>query len=203
MYTIGTYLLEEYGMERNVNKGLYWLKKSLSSGSTRAGIIIGFHYYQENNFYLASEYFIKSYLLGELVGGINTAYMLRRNEITMEHSAFTIMELLERGIEASEPFALVNYAICLASGFQCEVNWKKADYIISNMLHAKEVVSWWYDLTKNNDPEGHLVIGWLVRNMLIDDPDGFEISERMTLAKDGGWKIPEWMFKMKSISDED
>jgi len=47
--------------------------------------------------------------------------------------------------------------------------------------------------SREGDPEGHLVTGWLGRHQLATDPDGFQIARRMDLARDGGWLVPEWM----------
>ena len=78
-------------------------------------------------------------------------------------------------------------------------DWTAADKVIGSISRTseaqKDILNWWYkDLVKRrDDPEGHLVVGWLVRFGIIEDPEGFTIQQRMQKARTGGWDVPSWM----------
>lgn len=54
--------------------------------------------------------------------------------------------------------------------------------------------SWWHDLAKADDPEGHLVLGWLARHGLAPDPDGWPVARRLDAAR-SAWAVPDWMYE--------
>jgi hypothetical protein len=93
---------------------------------------------------------------------------------------------------------LVNYALCLASGFEYKKDWQLADQVFASIKvkskSPKVILDWWYKkLVRQDDPEGHLVVGWLARHQIVDDPDGLSVEERMQKARAGGWDVPVWM----------
>jgi hypothetical protein len=88
----------------------------------------------------------------------------------------------------------------MASGFQMPKNWEKADREIadakdSDEARLMEVLQWWWDRLAQqfNDPEGHLVIGWLVRHGALEDPEAKTVAERLAVVRAGGWDVPGWM----------
>ncbi|NOJ83396.1 tetratricopeptide repeat protein [Myxococcus xanthus] len=132
------------------------------------------------------------------LGGTNLAYMIRRNEMPKSKPTPSIDTLLSTGLRNSEPFALVNEALRRAAGIQCKVDWKQADTLIQKIKKGRqlqEVIDWWHDRARaQKDPEGHLVLGLLTRHNHIQDPDKLDAHSRLTLAKQGGWDIPSWLF---------
>jgi len=128
-------------------------------------------------------------------GGINTTFILRREDVTLEEE-ISITELLQPGLDENQPFAIVNDALCHAAGFERKKDWLAAEISMAKLdvAGAENVVQdCWHDLAKLNDPEGHLVIGWLVHLDLITDPDKWSLEERLNKARMGKWAdIPHW-----------
>ena len=197
MCELGLRLLTGNGLKQDEKAGLSWLEKSLLLGSDKAGVALGYHYYENNSIELAVHYFLGSFMLGNSAAGNNLAYMLRHDEIPNEINIPSISQLLKKGLEIRDPFALVNYALCIVKGFQFDVDWEKADKLISEIQYTDGIVEWWNTLASQNDSEGHLVIGWLVRHRLINDPDGLNISQRLSFVKDKCWDLPSWLFTIK------
>jgi hypothetical protein len=56
-------------------------------------------------------------------------------------------------------------------------------------------VAWWKPLADKDDAEGQLVVGWLMRHRLVEDPDGRDFAERFKAARKGGWAVPDWMME--------
>ena len=161
---------------------------------------LGIHYYREGDRHLAVNLFLQGMNLGSNQAGVDLAYMLRRSEVPADMSTPPIKRLLDKPVEDKDVFGLVNHALCLSAGFQCNEDWRAADRTIALIGRsedaAAEALYWWHEeLAVRDDPEGHLVVGWLVRHHLIEDPEGLSIAERMAKARVGGWRVPDWMDK--------
>lgn len=147
----------------------------------------------------AAECFLKAFERGAWAAGNNLAFMLRRNEIPPDLSIPLAKDLLSVGMEEKFPWAYVNLALCSASGFQCIKNWEEADRIIENLAalgtdaEGEALSNWWHELARNGDPEGHLVVGWLARHCIIDDPEGWPLPQRMEAARTTQFEVPAWM----------
>jgi TPR repeat protein len=126
----------------------------------------------------------------------NLAYVLRRGELSHPTPDISVVDLLREGVEEEEPFCIVNEALRIADGIECESNWEVADDLIHQHLSADgaaEVQGWWQDLAKAGDSEGELVLGWLARHQLVRDPTGDSPKLRFDRARDSHWKVPRWM----------
>lgn len=132
---------------------------------------------------------------------INLAYMARREEIPLSCEMPSISDLFNALRKSSDPFGSVNYALALASGYHYSKDWLEADRIIASLKQSEgiseiinDILDWWNkELALKNDAEGHLVIGWLSRHGLAEDPDELSLIDRLNLARKGGWDVPEWM----------
>jgi hypothetical protein len=100
------------------------------------------------------------------------------------------------GLKGKFNFAEINYALCLARGFQCPVDWRTADQLVRQVSSPQDLVKkWWYPIAQSGDPEGHLVLGWLARHRLVVDPEGWHFTKRLETARSGGWDLPDWLFE--------
>jgi hypothetical protein len=133
---------------------------------------------------------LEGFQQGELMAGINLAYLVRRSELGPEAYP-TLADLLHTGLSEENPFAIVNQSLRLAAGIACDQDWRSADQLFSSLHGSFEIFDWWMSLVRAGDPEGHVVIGWLVRHGLTADPDGLSCAQRFEGAK--SWLIPEWM----------
>ncbi|TWH45942.1 metallophosphoesterase [Sporomusa sp. KB1] len=197
MYAMGDALLSGEVLAQNIPAAISFLERAARAYYTPAQCKLGIFYYDQGMYDDATKMFLNAFTSGSSVAGINIAYMKRRGEFVDNVSCPPIQNLLIEGLKEKEPYALINQALCLASGFECKVDWTKADNIIASMeILLQEDVEWWLDLRLKDDAEAHLVIGWLVRHQLLIDPDGLTSADRMTKAK-REWDIPEWLFLNK------
>ena len=60
-------------------------------------------------------------------------------------------------------------------------------------IEVDDLVSWWHDLAKRSDAEGHLVLGWLTQHGKTVDPDGWPARRRFSEAIRSGWSVPDWV----------
>jgi len=140
----------------------------------------------------ASVLFQEARRQGNPIASLNLAYLLRRGEIA-DASFPSLDELLSEHLKQKDSFAFVNQALRLARGIRCNTDWKAADALFEKLQDSGNVLEWWFARSREGDPEGHLVTGWLGRHQLAIDPEGFQIARRMDLARNGGWLVPEWM----------
>jgi TPR repeat protein len=201
MIKLGTYLLSGWGLNHDHEEGLRWLRRA---GATNASQLLelGLYLYQKSLTATtraarglakeASVLFQEARRQGNRTAGLNLAYLLRRGEIT-DTSCPPLEELLSEHLRQNDSFAFVNQALRLARGVQCNIDWKTADALFGKLQDSSNVLQWWFARSREGDPEGHLVTGWLGRHRLAIDPDGFGVAQRMDLARNGGWLVPEWM----------
>jgi TPR repeat protein len=201
MIKLGTYLLSGWGLDHNQEEGLRWLQRA---GATKASQLLelGLYLYQKSLTATtkaacglakeASVLFQEARRQGNPIASLNLAYLVRRGEIA-DASLPSLDELLSEHLKQKDSFAFVNQALRLARGIQCNTDWKAADALFGKLQDSGNVLEWWFARSREGDPEGHLVTGWLGRHQLATDPDGLQIARRMDLARDGGWLVPEWM----------
>jgi TPR repeat protein len=194
-------MLSGWGLERNHEEGFRWLQRA---GATNAGQLLelALYLYQMSLTATnkvarglakeASVLFQEARRQGNPIASLNLAYLLRRGEIT-DASCPSLDELLSEHLKQKDSFAFVNQALRLAKGIQCNIDWKVADVLFGKLQDSANVLEWWFARSREGDPEGHLVTGWLGRHHLATDPEGFQIESRMDLARKGGWLVPEWM----------
>ena len=201
MIKLSTYLLSGCGLDRNEEEGLRWLRRA---GATNASQLLelGLYLYQKSFTATtktalglakeASVLFKEALRQGNRTASLNLAYLLRRREIP-EVSCPSLDELLSEHLTKAHPFALVNQALRIARGIQCDRDWNAADVTFGKLEDSSDVLEWWFARSREGDPEGHLVTGWLGRHEMATDPEGLTIARRMDLVRDGGWQVPEWM----------
>ncbi len=201
MIKLGTYLLSGWGLDHDHEEGLRWLRRA---GATNADQLLefGLYLYQKSLAATtkaarglakeASILFQEARYQGNSIASLNLAYLVRRGEIT-DASSPSLDELLSEHLKQRDSFASVNQALRLARGIQCNTDWKAADILFEKLRDSGNVLEWWFSRSREGDPEGHLVTGWLGRHHLAVDPDGFQVAQRMDLARRGGWSVPDWM----------
>lgn len=191
---LGYRYLNGEGLPQNKARGKEYLVKIENSKNAEEMTVIGQRRYEIGDYKSAFEFFLRGFNLGSEDARNDLAYMIRRSEVPLDATPpYTAIELLRVLVEKNHSVGTVNYALCLATGFQCSEDWKAADQLITRIKKGSGVFQWWYDLVKKDDPEGDLVVGWLARHRLIDDPDGLTVAERLGRARAGGWRVPEWM----------
>ncbi len=201
MVILGKELCEGKELPQNSQEGKQLLERAYSLGDADAARLLGMQYYNSQDFPEAAKAFLLSFQRGNKLTspGINLSYMARRSELPPGFELPPIATLLEASLKNNDAFGIVNYALCLASGFQYDQDWVAADRAIASLVNAERdritaVLNWWHkEIIPPNDPEGHLVIGWLVRHNLVKDPEGISIAQRMDYARKNGWGVPAWM----------
>jgi len=201
MIKVGICLLSGWGLNHDREEGLRWLRRA---GATNADQLLefGLYLYQKSVAATtkaarrlakeASILFQEARRQGNSIASLNLAYLVRRGEITND-SCPSLDELLSEHLDRRNSFAFVNQALRLAKGIQCNIDWKAGDTLFAGLKDSGNVLEWWFARSQEGDPEGHLVTGWLGRHYLAVDPDGFQVAQRMDLARRGGWPVPEWM----------
>ena len=201
MIKLGTYLVSGWGLDLNQEEGLRWLRRAGATNPNRS-LELGLYLYQKSLTPTtkaarglakeASILFQEARRQGNTIASLNLAYLLRRGEIA-DVSFPSLDELLSEHLKQKDSFAFVNQALRLARGVQCNSDWKAADALFGKLEDSGNVLEWWSARSREGDPEGHLVTGWLGRHQLAIDPDGSQVQRRMDLARNGGWLVPDWM----------
>ncbi|MDP3719499.1 MAG: tetratricopeptide repeat protein [Acidobacteriota bacterium] len=195
MVDLGTRLIEGDGVAANESEGKEWLRRASGNNPQKLSSL-GVQLFERGQTNVAIDAFLRAFEQGSTDAGNNIAYMLRRGEIQQrELNLQPVAHYLEGGLKASEPFNRINLALCLAQGFQHEIDWLRADEVVESLGDsASRLVDWWHSLATRGDSEGDLVLGWLGRHGLIVDPEGLSFSDRLVRARSGGWVVPDWMF---------
>jgi len=159
---------------------------------------LGYKYYAQNDRSIAAEFFYKSYSLGDGLSGVNLAYMLRRNEVSIKYQV-TIEHLLEKCLQELDPFALINNSLYLTINSGAAADWLTADSFMAKLNKEQEslteAVEWWLSLWEANDPEGLLVSTWLDRYHLLEKPHTSFIRKTRSLLKASYDVLPDWLFE--------
>ena len=122
------------------------------------------YYYSEGRYEDAKKQYLLSF--STLESRNNLAYMLRRGEIESVHYGgidYSVEMLLQDGIDAKEPYSIINYALHI-SCVNGHYDYKKGLYYLmpfadkSNLL---DVAIWWHSLKQKGDLEGYVVCMWL------------------------------------------
>lgn len=200
MAILGGKLVDGEEVPRNKQEGIQLLEKASSLGDSYANQLLGLENYNSQNFSEAAEKFLLAFKQGDKRdSGTNLVYMARRSELPPGLEIPPVPTLLEEALNTQDAFGVINYALCLATGFHYDQDWIVADHTIAALGNSKssritDALNWWHkQIIPPNDPEGHLVTGWLVRHHLVRDPDGISIAQRMAYARKHGWIVPEWM----------
>jgi hypothetical protein len=153
---------------------------------------LGVHFAEINDNHYSALALIKSYQIDKSIPGVNLAYLLRRGEIPDGIVVPDFDTLLKEHLENKESFALVNKALKIVRESPTDESWLYADNLFSEISESENIMKWWYQLTKSNSGEGHLVVGWLCKLDMMVDPDGLTPVDRFIYARNEGWVIPDW-----------
>jgi TPR repeat protein len=200
MARLGDRLVSGNRMPQNRAEGKEWLRKAVDAGDVDAMSTLGLVCYETGEHAEAAKYFLMGVKAGVVAEGNNLAYIIRRREVPADMEVPTLNELLDPLLADKSPLALVNQALRLAAGIQAEVDWEKADRVMADIgtrEQAADVFNWWWGLADRGDAEGHLVLAWLARHSLVQDPNGLNVPKRMARARKGGWNAPAWMDQVK------
>jgi hypothetical protein len=130
---------------------------------------------------------------------INLACLLRRQELS-DGRFPRLADVLDPLIPSTTPFVVMNQALRIAAGLDVAPDWEAADALVASVDDVATILAWWRGSgPQSTDTEGHLVLAWLLRRHLRNDPDGLGLNYRANLAQAGGWKIPDW-FTTHSVS---
>ncbi|WP_139488924.1 SIR2 family protein [Brevibacillus dissolubilis] len=168
---------------------------SLTYFVSQAYNAIAYNFVNIGNKKLAKSPLLKSFKLGHSGAGINLCYLKRRNEIVDESDIPEYDILLRQGLEEGDPFAIVNKALLIISQNN---DWKEANELIKRIKLSEDkeiVLNWWLKLVREDDPEGHLIIGLFDKHSIISDPDGIGFRKRFEFAGKETFNIPVWMLK--------
>lgn len=198
---LASHLLSDRSCHRETKEGLSWLRRI---GAVEppdvcfAGVSLylqSTHAFSREARWLAVDaaiLFAEALYEGYLPAKLNLAYLIRRGEI--ESAPWpSLDDLLLDHLHLHVSFAMVNQALRLARGVQCNVDWRAADELISALDDIDQAFNWWCARCADGDPEGHLVVAWIVRHRLAVDPEHLPFVERLKWARKAGWQVPEWM----------
>lgn len=173
-----------------------WFINAIETFQPSHVVLLGYSLYQGNERALAALAFRGSFARGEVLGGLNLFYMLRRGEAALSTADGPPHLLAESLAYGKNAFAMMNRALAIASGFECSIDWPTSDAIIAEIVlddDNRDLVEWWHRLATSDDGEGHLVLGWLSRHGKCRDPDDWSAIRRFEAATDRGWDIPDWL----------
>lgn len=202
MTLLGRYLIVGEYLAPSLSEGAEWLVLAGASKNTEIPNLGLYVYLRSINgttatirarFVLeAASLFLYGHLRGDPLGGAYLAYLIRRTEVPWETFP-PLEELLREGLVQKRPFAIVNEALRRARGAQCTVDWTSADRLMQELSTTCGALDWWLRQAEIGDPEGHLVLGWMVRHGLTADPDGLEPRQRFATLIGTEWECPNWL----------
>src|SRR5260370_17941808 len=164
MIKLGTYL-PGWGLSEDREAGLRWLRRA---GATTASQLLelGLYMYQKSLAATrkaargfareASVLFQEAHRQGNRTASLNLAYLLRRGEIG-DASCASLDELLSEHLKQRDSSALVNQALRLARGIQCNTDWKAADVLFGRLQDSGDVLQLWFARTREGHPETQLM----------------------------------------------
>lgn len=132
-YEIGRRMKDGIKYSKDEKEGDKYINEVIEKGDSEDLRDMGLSYYLRSNFEDATILFNKAFEKGSRTAGNNLVYMLRRNEVKTSIKIINDIEiLLKESLDNNEIFSIINYALCYASGFQKETDWKQADQLFQN-----------------------------------------------------------------------
>ncbi|MGN7414625.1 metallophosphoesterase [Paenibacillus sp. SAF-068] len=194
MLEYGIRLKKGIKVGKNITKGNKFIKQVLGTINSDEYHAFGMLAYKLEDYELATELFVIAFNRGNEHSGTSLAYMLRRNEIRGIIPNNNIYLLLQNALEINGDTAVINLALTIVAENDLEdANWIYADMLIKSLFKCSSAASWWYESAKKeNDYEGHLIIGWLSKYNIILDPDNFSYKDRLNIAS-AKWSLPDWL----------
>lgn len=187
----------------NVKEGKSIIENILAKSDMKKKYSLGVIAYELKDFELATKLFYDVYInKAEEASSVSLAYMLRRNEIKGEINLPDIHELLEKSIKNKDHNAYINLALYYIRKDEKNQDWQKVDKIFKSLCYCGEAAEWWYEISKQGDLEGELVLGLMDRYGLISDLSDTSFVERFKKVNKNGWDIPNWMFEEITAYEE-
>jgi|GEM_PF-3227322 len=130
------------------------------------------------------------------------AYMLRRGDANSD--IYTVKELLTPFVKDNNPLAIVNYVLEIIENVSEQQIFDEALDLLKKLdtsnADYKNVISWWQQLSNQNDPEGDLVLGMLMYVDKLDkDSDVKDMKMRLQTAKAAGYEIADYILQPLDI----
>ena len=149
-------------------------------------VAVGISDYKSNQFERAKDDFIFALSEG-LDTKTNLGYMLRRREINsvfLDDHDYSVEELLENGINNLDSTSLMNNALLL-SYKKGKYDYKVGRDYLSQFVgqsNLESTFSWWNGQAQKGDPEGYVVLLWLLDLELIDEKQG-DCDRRLIISR--------------------
>lgn len=151
--------------------------------------------YERKDYFAAGYYFENAIMNGDCESGLaknNLAYLIRRGEYVSNN--YKLEWLLSEAKAEGQPLAYINHALLEAS----KNNWMETDRIIKEFakkdINCSDVIKVWQKLSYNNDTEGDLVLGLMMRYGLFDG-EGHSQREYLDRAAAKYPQIPVWLYE--------
>lgn len=119
---------------------------------------------------IAEEFFrIAVEISDDLTSKNNLAYIIRKKGKLTKDGKKDVIGFLTEGVRNKEPYSLINMAMLFSIELGGENDWIIADELMSLVGNGSSAESWWQELGEKDDPEGYLVLLWLLRHHTITD----------------------------------
>lgn len=154
--------------------------------------------YQRHDYFRAGYYLEQAVAIGDVARGVgrnNLAFMLRRGEyVSYDYNA---RSLLSESIAREQPLAYINMALLEVSQHE----WERADELMRECCaglsekELEEILYTWSALENKGDPEGNLVMAWLIRFQKYSEPTASQRTH-LDLARRQYPSIPDWLYEV-------
>ncbi|MCH7321975.1 hypothetical protein LZ480_08725 [Solibacillus sp. MA9] len=192
-----TSLLTMGNFSKDFDKGLLLLDKFMETGKGyEAYYLLAFHYYKnEHNIEKSIENYVKLLKEGIIESASDLFYLIRHDNASIE-GQFDFNQLLDMVKNSERPLARVNYALYLLSLNTDDHSWREVDAIFAKLDKLDSVEKWWTDLAMEEDMEGYLVLGLLLRHQKITLPNNWTLKHCFKQAN-SVYEIPHWIQKQR------
>lgn len=131
---------------------------------------VGLSAFQNGENDIAEEFFrIAVEISDDLTSKNNLAYIIRKKGKLTKDGKKDVIGFLTEGVRNKEPYSLINMAMLFSIELGGEKDWIIADELMSLVGNGSSAESWWQELGEKDDPEGYLVLLWLLRHHTITD----------------------------------
>lgn len=158
-------------------------------------------YYQRHDYFRAGYYLEQAVAIGDAARGVgrnNLAFMLRRGEYVSYN--YDARSLLSESIARGQPLAYINMALLEVAQHE----WEQADKLMRECCaglsekELEEVIHTWSALERLGDPEGNLVMAWLIRFQKYAQPAASQRTH-LDLAHSQYPDIPDWLYEVYEL----
>lgn len=180
---------------RDEVKGKKYINNALEDATPQELFNMGINSYSLKDYELATDLLMKARAGGFQKAGTSLAYMLRRKELKTTENVFSTFALLENELFNNDITANLNLVLSIVREQTLDTEWLKADSIIKSLGDCSLSIGWWLNIAFSDDPEGHLIIGWLSKHDKIKDPLGYTYKTRFAKVKGRDYTIPSWLIE--------